>query len=211
MLTYLSSWDDGNAEDVRIADLMDRYEVPTIFFWPVYWKEVNQVKKRSFLTPKEAQDIASRFVVGSHTLTHPILTEVDRREAEDQIKVSRNLLRKMFNQPIDGFCYPRGRYNAEIVDIVESAGYSYARTTKVGSFVGKVNRLEAPTSVHVGYDRQEYEGMDWLSYGLKVLKEAKEQAINRHTYFSIWGHGAELARYPDGFKKLETLLKAMIA
>lgn len=190
---------------------MDKYEIPAIFFWPVYWKQVNQAKGRSFLSEEQADQIAKRFTIGSHTLTHPLLPEIDLDQAKDEIFLSRKLLMKRFNQPIESFCYPRGRNNQEVQDLVEGAGYRMARGTQVGSIEPVVETFNAKTSVHIGYPRKEYGNLHWLDYARKLLKQAKKKAEKgQFASFHIWGHGEEISRY-KAWSDLEKLLKEMNA
>lgn len=62
--------------------------------------------------------------IGSHTLSHPDLTKLDPAEAQSQINQSKN---KALT-----FCYPSGKYNNTIIELVQSAGYRAAVTTHFG-------------------------------------------------------------------------------
>jgi peptidoglycan/xylan/chitin deacetylase (PgdA/CDA1 family) len=67
---------------------------------------------------REAYDVAgweelSRLdpalvAIGSHTLTHPILTALSAAEAEAEICGSRALLEARLGRPVELFCYPNG-------------------------------------------------------------------------------------------------------
>jgi peptidoglycan/xylan/chitin deacetylase (PgdA/CDA1 family) len=46
--------------------------------------------------------------IGSHTLTHPILTMLSAQEVEEEICGSRELLEKRLGRPAELFCYPNG-------------------------------------------------------------------------------------------------------
>lgn len=209
MIYYLASFDDGNAEDVRLADLMAKYEIPAIFYWPVYPEIVNKPKGRSYLTFPEADEIAKHFAVGSHTLTHPILTAIDPETAQYEISHSRVELINSFNQPVDTFCYPRGKYNQQVKEMVKKAGYRMARTTDVGHITPAIDPLSTPTAVHIGYPRKEYGDLHWLTYAKRLLKTAKQRAEGgKETYFSIWGHGFEITKY-NAWAEIESLLKEM--
>jgi len=45
---------------------------------------------------------------------------------------SRKLLQKRFKQPVNFFCYPAGRYDAQAEQAVRAAGYLGATTTDEG-------------------------------------------------------------------------------
>jgi len=66
---------------------------------------------------------------GSHTLTHPVLTEVDSNTAEKEILESKTMLEGLLDQEISYFTYPTGVVDERSVSLVEDAGYRLAFTT----------------------------------------------------------------------------------
>lgn len=71
--------------------------------------------------------------IGSHTLTHPRLTQIPREQARREIFDSKKLLEDRFGRGIDHFCYPYGDHNDVIVDLVGEAGYASACTVEFGA------------------------------------------------------------------------------
>lgn len=69
------------------------------------------------------------FTYGSHTATHPMLSELDRASATVEIAGSKADLERRLGTPITTFCYPAGNFSDETVDIVASAGYEAAVVT----------------------------------------------------------------------------------
>jgi peptidoglycan/xylan/chitin deacetylase (PgdA/CDA1 family) len=59
-----------------------------------------------------AQLDPAMVTIGSHTLTHPILTSLDERQTEVEIGESRRVIEKRLNRPADLFCYPNGEHSA---------------------------------------------------------------------------------------------------
>jgi len=74
--------------------------------------------------------------IGSHTLSHPNLAISSpgkvRKELAESITESKVL------------CYPSGRYNQEVIDLVKEAGYANAVTTKYGIVNESSNPYELP-------------------------------------------------------------------
>ncbi len=66
---------------------------------------------------------------GSHTITHPYLTQISKKEAFKEIKDSKKMLEDIIGKEVLSFCYPYGDLNESIV---ESAGYKLAFTTESG-------------------------------------------------------------------------------
>jgi peptidoglycan/xylan/chitin deacetylase (PgdA/CDA1 family) len=60
----------------------------------------------------------SLITIGSHSMTHAILTSLNESEAEREIAASRALLEERLNRSVDVFSYPNGDYGAKILDCV---------------------------------------------------------------------------------------------
>ena len=71
--------------------------------------------------------------IGSHTLDHSYLPEVKSEpELKRQIFDSKKILEEKLGIAINTFCYPAGRFNLHIRDLVIQAGYKYAFATGLG-------------------------------------------------------------------------------
>src|SRR3954468_1152981 len=49
--------------------------------------------------------------IGSHTMSHPILTSLDEEETEAEMRESRQMLEKRLQREVLAFCYPNGELN----------------------------------------------------------------------------------------------------
>ena len=76
--------------------------------------------------------LAAGHEIGSHTLTHPRLTQTPLAEAREQIIASKKKLEDVFDVAIQHFCYPYGDWNAPVRDLVREACYRTACTTDFG-------------------------------------------------------------------------------
>ena len=68
--------------------------------------------------------------IGSHTRTHPHLTQISTAAAREEITGSKKALEDRFGISIRHFCYPYGDWNASVRELVQEAGYQTACTTK---------------------------------------------------------------------------------
>lgn len=200
-----TSWDDGTVQDSIIAELLIEYGFSnSIFYFPVMPSVVNESKGRTSLTSSQALDIASKFEIGGHTITHPLLTRIPIEQAKPEVIDSRKMLQDKFNQNIDSFAYPRGYANPEIQILVKEAGYTNARSTLVGYIHPSENVYFEQTAVHVGCDRKEYAGLNWLEYAKKMYNIYKQTP---NSVYHLWGHGFEIDNYPNGIKMLKELFE----
>ena len=70
--------------------------------------------------------------IGSHTLTHPILPQLDDETLARELVESRTMLEAATGRTINGFCYPNGDFDERVVKAVGDAGYAYACSTRPG-------------------------------------------------------------------------------
>ncbi len=112
---------------------------PTDDFSPVSWEQAIEMD-------------AGRVQIESHTVTHPILTNISQNELDDELRESKKRLETKLNKEIKHFCYPNGNLNEAVRKSVENAGYESAVTTAYG-FVETganqflLNRIDAPPKI----------------------------------------------------------------
>ncbi len=80
--------------------------------------------------------------IGSHTQTHPRLTQLPVSKAREEIVASKRSLEDRFGLPIEHFCYPYGDWNEAVRDLVIEAGYATACTTNAGINTSETSRHE---------------------------------------------------------------------
>lgn len=66
--------------------------------------------------------------IGSHTCSHPHLTEIGAERATQELRRSRAACEEHVQQPCRALAYPFGSYDAGVVEIAARAGYSAAVT-----------------------------------------------------------------------------------
>jgi peptidoglycan/xylan/chitin deacetylase (PgdA/CDA1 family) len=70
--------------------------------------------------------------IGSHTVTHPILTGVNDERLEAELRESRSKLEARLDRKVELFCYPNGNYDARVKRAAAAAGYRSAVTIETG-------------------------------------------------------------------------------
>ncbi len=88
--------------------------------------------------------------VGAHTLSHPILSKVPRRQQTAEITGSKAILESIVKRPVDAFAYPSGRredYTAKTVATVAAAGFKMACCNIPRPVVPDTDRLQLPRIV----------------------------------------------------------------
>src|SRR4051794_17571379 len=85
------------------------------------------------LNPQMVQTmINDGWELDSHTIHHLDVSQLSGSELEQEVGESRRILQQRFHQPVNFFCYPSGRFDAQAIQAVRAAGYLGATTTEEG-------------------------------------------------------------------------------
>jgi peptidoglycan/xylan/chitin deacetylase (PgdA/CDA1 family) len=127
--------------------------------------------------------------IGSHSMSHPRLTQLPRSSAWDEISRSRILLEMLLNAPIKSFAYPYGLVNQTLKNMVADAGYSLACSTytgpgKFGVDLFELRRMSVTGSVRsFGFCIRmltPYTRYEWLKRKVKQLLVSPFRAVRNH-------------------------------
>lgn len=87
---------------------------------------------QDFMSWEQARGLARRgFELGSHTVTHPLLSQVDPDQLQREVEQSRATIQANTGARCIAIAYPNGRpadYNAQVLNAVERAGYEWGFT-----------------------------------------------------------------------------------
>ncbi len=123
------TFDDGYADAYETAfPILKKYG-----FKATFYVITSLLGRPRYMTWEQARELAAAGnVIGSHTLTHPDLSQVGLTEARRQLGESKAEIERQVGQPVLDFCYPSGRYTGSVAAAVKEAGYSTAVTTRYG-------------------------------------------------------------------------------
>lgn len=98
----------------------------------------DDIGKPGYLNKDQIDEmIKGGFEIGSHTITHPNLENANYANAKMQIDNSKKYIEDLFSYDVNSFCYPSGKYNDQVVKLVQGAGYTNATTTNEGFVIMK--------------------------------------------------------------------------
>ncbi len=104
------------------------------------------------LSWEELAGLAGRgWEIGSHTQTHPHLTEISDSDLAAELEGSRRTCEEMLQRPCRSIAYPHGDVDQRVVDAAERAGYT-AGAAVPSPFLHPEARLRWP---RVGVQRSE--------------------------------------------------------
>jgi peptidoglycan/xylan/chitin deacetylase (PgdA/CDA1 family) len=103
--------------------------------------------------------------VGSHTVTHPVLSALPTARQQDEIRQSKANLEEVLARPVTSFAYPygaRSNYTDETVAIVRQEGFNCACSTLEGFVDQGADPYQLPRVQVQDWDGEEFARRLWL-------------------------------------------------
>ena len=202
------SYDDGVTQDIRLVELLNKYNLKSTFNLNsellnnkgVLIREGKRISHYK-IHPDDVKSIYEGHEIAVHTLTHTNLTTVNDAEVIRQTEQDRLNLSELAGYEVVGMAYPCGGVNNDdrVAEILKtSTGVKYSRTIACNSSFDLQNNLYRfnPTAFHLDFDNLMKLSEDFIN-----LNSDKPQI------FYIWGHSYEMDYYPDYWIKLEEFFK----
>jgi len=113
------TFDDGFKDNYIVAyPILYKYDLPATFFITTGF-----IGKKDYMSWNDLRDLVeSEFEIGSHTVTHPRLSELPMSRVEEELKVSRNVLEERLEKKITLFAAPYGdskSVNDEVINAIK--------------------------------------------------------------------------------------------
>ena len=201
------SYDDGVTQDIRLVEILNRYNLKATFnlnsellgkdgSLDILGKRILHNK----IQPHEITEVYKGHEIAAHTLTHPDMTEMAEDEVIRQVEQDRLKLSELAGYEVIGMAYPGAQpnYNSRIAQIIEDkTNVKYARTTICSfDFSPQRDLFEFHPSVfHLDWDNLYKLADKFIS-----LNPSSEKI------FYIWGHSYEL-EVNDCWDKFEEFCK----
>jgi len=131
-----------------------------------------QLPTNLMMTSAQLRELrAAGMLIGGHTCSHPILTQIDDVSAREQICGGKQRLESILGEPVTLFAYPNGKpqqdYGARHADMVRAAGFSAAVTTAPGMARWDADTFQLPR--FTPWDRTP------LRFGLRLARNMRTQ------------------------------------
>jgi len=96
----------------------------------------SRIGQKNYLTKDEIESMLKTklLTIGSHTVNHLNLDEIEDNQVDTEIISSKKRLEDLFGVEIESICYPRGRFNEYIVKKSKSAGYTTQYSCLPGNY-----------------------------------------------------------------------------
>jgi peptidoglycan/xylan/chitin deacetylase (PgdA/CDA1 family) len=137
------TFDDAYRSVIELArPILDRFGFPATVFapsayvgseQPMQWPGIDHWlggRHERELIPMSWQELselsAAGWEIGSHTVTHPHLTQLDDTALAEELQSSKEACEQHLGRPCASLAYPYGDVDARVVAATASAGYSTA-------------------------------------------------------------------------------------
>lgn len=123
------TFDDGHASFEQIGAPILRSKGFTATMFVI----TSKLGQPGFLGEETVRSLAREgFQFGSHSHTHPILTQLADADVMFELSESKERLEKVLGREVKYFCYRGGHFNEKVKKLVRDAGYSGAVCSKAG-------------------------------------------------------------------------------
>lgn len=201
-----TSWDDGYASDLTIAELLHSHNLTGTFYVPQRNHHGNATIGKSDLRSL----YSAGFEIGAHTVSHKTLPRLDNHELEYELSTCKQVLEQIVGDEVSMFCYPKGRYDAKVIRAVMRAGFRGARTTQMLSLSARFRPFQMPTTVqayphptigylkNIGRNRDPIIGLRYLtqlsrsSSWVDIGKRLFDRALAHGGVWHLYGHSWEI-------------------
>ncbi|CAO5181932.1 Polysaccharide deacetylase [Frankia sp. AiPs1] len=210
-----TSWDDGHLLDHRVARLLAAYDLPGTFYVAPRSADIAPELR---LGDRGVQELAERFELGGHTLTHRRLPEMSADEGRAEVVAGKDTLEQLIGAEITSFAYPWGAHGPDDLETVAAAGFTYARTVHRFDTTLPAHPLAARTTVHayrhlsdlprlairaeVTPRRRARLMAEWDALAIHLFDEVARTGGAYH----LWGHSWEIDRFRS-WKRLERVFE----
>lgn len=220
MKLITTSWDDGHPKDMKLAELLDKYNLPGTFYIPKTNLE------HIVMDENTIYELSKKFEIAGHTLNH---TRLYSNKSASLLKTETqgcfDWLKDLIGSPPVSFCFPGGVLNKLAIDSVYNAGFKIMRTTELLSTNLTSTYNLCPTTLQVFkhhridylknlVKRSQYQNLIfWLSTNctndiFRLTDFYLDQIVKYGGCFHLWGHSWEIEEY-NLWNKLETIFKVL--
>ena len=112
--------DDGCETDLlTIAPVLKQFGYGATFY-----VTAGLLGKPGYMSPAQLRELSALdFEIGSHSMTHPYLSDLDDSSLHHEIADSKVMVENIIGKAVEHFSCPGGRYDSRTILLAKSAGY----------------------------------------------------------------------------------------
>lgn len=162
------TFDDGEENNfVRAYPVIKNLGLQAYFFIIA-----NKIGQEGYMTLRQVQELTNAgMLIGSHSLSHCILTEITDTELHHELKESKDILEKITGSSIDCLSIPRGFCNKRVIRTAIELGYKsiYASDYIPKGFNNCFKRIAVKNNWDIEYFKKAINGQTSINEKLKIF------------------------------------------
>ena len=210
MIKVAQCWDDGVATDIRVIEILRKYNAKATFNLcpgsipedtvPYSWPEPAgrnwSIKgfSNGRVGKKDLTAVYDGFQVASHCWNHESAAAVPAADFLKSAMDARKFLEDLFQRECRGFAWPYGQHTPETERLLSEAGFRYGRTTANTADVTCCTQPLALASNCHFLNRNFWQ----------IFEEAKKTGA-----FYFWGHSYEMMDCPQIWERFELAIRLL--
>lgn len=186
MKAVILSYDDGPSQDARLIDLLNECGLKGTFYinsgrlgLEAEWMTELIGDPGWYVKAEELDDLYAGHEIGSHTVSHPHLFELDLLRIQLEVTRDIDVLEDLGLARVESFSYPFGEFDDRIVAALSSTGITNART------------VESTAGFDVPDDFLRWHPTAHHTQALALVDEFLAMNNDTPALFMIWGHSWE--------------------
>jgi peptidoglycan/xylan/chitin deacetylase (PgdA/CDA1 family) len=122
------TFDDGTETDLLLAaPILREYGFGATFYITAGW-----TGQPGYLSASQLRELSNLgFEIGSHSMTHSYLTDLDDAALRRELVDSKVRLEQAVGKPVEHFSCPGGRYDSRVAQFAREAGYRTVTTSDI--------------------------------------------------------------------------------
>ena len=135
------TFDDNNLNAYETGvPIMEQFGVTATFY-----QITNHLTNKNAIDAERTKDLAARgFSIQSHTLSHPVLTNVPMDRLTNELRESKRMLEELTGKPVLHIAYPGTAHNQKVRDAAKAAGYVTGSIMDPITFTEKSDLFKLP-------------------------------------------------------------------
>ena len=210
MIKVAQCWDDGVATDIRVIEILRKYNAKATFNLcpgsipedtvPYSWPEPAgrnwSIKgfSNGRVGKKDLTAVYDGFQVASHCWNHESAAAVPPADFLKSAMDARKFLEDLFQRECRGFAWPYGQHTPETERLLFEAGFRYGRTTANTADVTCCTQPLALASNCHFLNRNFWQ----------IFEDAKKTGA-----FYFWGHSYEMMDCPQIWERFELAIRLL--
>ena len=171
------SYDDGKITDRRLVELFNRYGIKGTFHL-----NSGRLGQEKYIRAEEVKTLYAGHEVAGHSLNHPYLERLPAEALMREIREDRKQLEKLTGKLVQGFSYPYGTWNSQVISALRCCGIAYSRTTK------STGRFDLPEDFMKWHPTCHHR--EALLEKADLFLERTEKSFTNMLFY-VWGHSNE--------------------